>query len=226
MFRLDDRLSLCASFVREGVSLADIGTDHGYLPIWLLVNKKISYAVAADVREGPLDRARMNTERYGLTDKVKTVLSDGLDNITADEADDIVMAGMGGELIAKLIDRTPWLRDSNKNLILQPMTRAEVLREYLCKSGFCIKEEKACISFGKTYSVILAAYDGTIRPCNLKYRYVGKLDGDKSAEAKRYIYVVNEKLKKKLNGYEYGTEEYNSVKALISELSELTDTEE
>ncbi len=222
MFSLDERLSLCASFVREGAALADIGTDHGYLPIWLLINKKIKYAVAADVRKGPLGRAKMNTERYGLTNKVKIVLSDGLDSIKAEEADDIVMAGMGGELMAKLIDRAEWLRDPNKNLILQPMTRAEVLREYLCKAGFVIKEEKACISCGKTYSVMLVSYDGIIRPCPIKYKYVGILDSDRSAEAKRYIYAVNEKLKKKLNGYEYGTEEYNSVESLISELTEMT----
>lgn len=223
MLKLDERLSLCAYFVREGVSLADIGTDHGYLPIWLLLNNKIKYAVAADVRKGPLERAKSNMERYGVTDKVKTVLSDGLENISADDADDIVMAGMGGELIASLIDRTPWLKDTNKNLILQPMTRAEALREYLCLNGFNIKNEKACISFGKTYCVMLVSYDGTIRQCPMKYKYAGTLDCDKSVEARRYIYAVTQKLKKKLMGYEKGTEEYNSVEELITELAELID---
>lgn len=226
MLKLDDRLSLCASFVREGAALADIGTDHGYLPIWLLLNKKIKYAVAADVRESPLERAKVNIKRYGLKDEIKTVLSDGLDNIEVDEVDDIVMAGMGGELIVRLIDRTPWLKDAKKNLILQPMTRAEILREYLYNNGFDIKNEKACISFGKTYSVMLVSYNGIIKQYSIKDKYIGTLENDKSYEAKCYIDTVNRKLKKKIIGYETGTEEYNSLELLIAELNEIIDTEE
>ncbi|MBR2175592.1 MAG: SAM-dependent methyltransferase [Clostridia bacterium] len=215
MFGLDERLSLCASLVRSGVSVADIGTDHAYLPVWLALNGRIKSALACDVRIGPLDNAKSNIEKNGVGNIVKTVLSDGLDEIVSDDADDIIMAGMGGELIVKLIDRTEWLKCGDKNLILQPMTRAEVLRRYLCENGFAVKEEKACISLGKSYSVMLCSYDGIRRECSDEYSYIGELAKDGSYESKRYIYVINEKLKKKLRGCKEGTEDYTSLLQLI-----------
>ena len=77
MFEPDERLALCASFVREGAAVADIGTDHAYLPVWLVRSGKIPSAVAADLREGPLANAQANIERNGVSDRIKTVLSDG-----------------------------------------------------------------------------------------------------------------------------------------------------
>jgi len=94
-FSIDERLSLCASFVRPGARLADIGTDHGYLPIRLSLDGKIESAVAADVRVKPLKSAESNIQKYGVTN-IKTVLSDGLQNISPEDAYDIVIAGMGG----------------------------------------------------------------------------------------------------------------------------------
>lgn len=219
--KLDERLALCASFVRRDKKIADVGTDHAYLPIWL-VKQGITYsAVAADIRVGPLKNAENNIAENGLSDRIQTVLSDGLEKISPDEADDIVIAGMGGELMIKIIESAPWLKNNEKRLILQPMTRAEELREYLCTAGFCIMEEKACISCKKSYSVMLCCYDGKVRECDDIYRYVGDLSKDKSSEALRYIYVVNEKLKKKIKGYEKGTEEYEKTAALIDQFSEI-----
>ena len=215
LFGLDERLKLCALFVRKGAKLADIGTDHAYLPVWLVLSGMIDSAVAADVREGPLANAQSNINKNGVSDKIRTVLSDGLDEISSDEADDIVIAGMGGELIIKLIDRTEWLRDDNKRLILQPMTRAEMLRSYLYKNGFEIMNEKACISMGKSYSVMLCRYDGKTRECNDEIMYIGNLVNDDSEESKKYVYVINEKLKKKLRGCIPGTEEYDRLYTLI-----------
>ena len=117
MFRLDERLSLCAEFVREGVRLADVGTDHAYLPVWLACSGKIRSAVACDVRVGPLENAKANIQKYHVGNIVSTVLSDGLDSISPDLADDIVLAGMGGELITKIIMRTQWLYNGDKRLI-------------------------------------------------------------------------------------------------------------
>ena len=130
MFRLDPRLELCASFVREGCRLADIGTDHAYLPVWLLKKEKISYAIAADIHLGPLRRAEKNIRKYHVEEKVSIRLSDGLETVFPIEVDDIVIAGMGGETIAKIIAEAPWLKDEKKHLILQPMTSAEDLRRY------------------------------------------------------------------------------------------------
>ena len=220
--KLDERLALCAEFVREGVSVADIGTDHAYLPVYLVKSGKTENAVAADVRPGPLENAKGNIVRNGLESRIKTVLSDGLERISPDEADDIVIAGMGSELIIRIIEAAPWLRDSGKHLILQPMTRAEELREFLCRSGFEIVREKACISCKKTYSVMLCAFDGRIRECDDRYMYAVELYNDKSPEAKRYIYVVNEKLKKKIRGCEIGTEDFNRLSALIDEFDRIS----
>ena len=99
MLILDERLSLCASYVRESTALADVGTDHAYLPVWLSLNKRIRSAVASDVRKGPLGNAEKNIKFYGVGDIVKTVLSDGLDSVSPDEADDIVENAVGLDVL-------------------------------------------------------------------------------------------------------------------------------
>lgn len=202
LFELDERLALCASFVRQDSKLADVGTDHAFLPVRLAAEGKIISAVASDVRTGPLKNAESNIRLYGVEDKVRAVLSDGLDNISPDLADDIVIAGMGGELIAKIIKRTQWLYDGSKRLILQPMTRMESLRLFLYQDGFCIEKEKACVSGRKHYSVMLCRYDGVIRECSKKIQYIGSLGDDDSEEADGYINMIKTKLKRKIDGLE------------------------
>lgn len=221
LFGLDERLALCASFVRKGTRLADIGTDHAYLPVWLAKNGLIKSAVAADVRIGPLENAKENIKRYNAEDIVTTVLSDGLDNIEPSQALDIVIAGMGGELIAKIIDKPQWLCDSSRRLILQPMTRAESLRLFLCEKGFKIEQEKVCVSGKKTYSVMVCNYDGIVRQCDDEFKYIGLLTKDNSQEAKRYIYTVNEKLKKKINSFADGSKEKSDLSAIIEKFDKM-----
>ena len=182
-FSIDERLSLCASFVRPGARLADIGTDHGYLPIRLSLDGKIESAVAADVRVKPLKSAESNIQKYGVTN-IKTVLSDGLQNISPEDAYDIVIAGMGGELIAAIIENTPWICEGNRRLILQPNIIAE----------------KACISSKKVYSVIVSEYDGIIRECSPAFKYLGLLIDEVDSERDIYIASVVRKLEKKING--------------------------
>lgn len=198
-FSIDERLSLCASFVRNGTRLADIGTDHGYLPIRLALDGKIESAVAADVRVKPLKSAESNIQKYGVTN-IKTVLSDGLQNISPEDAYDIVIAGMGGELIAAIIENTPWICEDNRRLILQPMTRADSLRSFLCANGFNILYEKACVSSKKVYSVIVSEYDGIIRKCSPAFKYLGLLIDEVGTERDMYIASVIRKLEKKING--------------------------
>lgn len=202
LFELDERLALCASFVRENSRLADVGTDHAFLPVKLAAEGKILSAVASDVRTGPLKNAESNIRLYGVEDKVRAVLSDGLDDISPELADDIVIAGMGGELIANIIKRTQWLYDGSKRLILQPMTRMESLRLFLYQNGFCIEQEKACVSGRKHYSVMLCRYDGAIRECGKKEQYIGSLGDDNSEEAAGYINMIKTKLKRKADGLE------------------------
>ena len=160
LFQLDPRLSLCASFVPAGAKLADIGTDHGYLPIWLAKTGRVIHAVAADLRPGPLERAKENVRKYQVEDIVELRLSDGLQAFLPEEADFIVIAGMGGEVIASILGAAPWLKETGARLVLQPMTRAEELRRFLAEHGFEILEERPVLSLGRPYSVLLTAYTG------------------------------------------------------------------
>ena len=161
--KINDRLLTAIPFVREGKQFADIGTDHAYLPIYLINSGIISSAIAADINKGPLDKAAENIAKYGLKDKIETVLCDGLSKINPDSADDIAIFGMGGELIVKIIDEAAWTKDPEKRLILQPMTHPEKVREYLLKNGFGIIGETLSADRGKIYQTICAQYDGFVR---------------------------------------------------------------
>ncbi len=125
--------------VRPGCALADVGTDHAYLPVWLAFHGLISGAVATDLRPGPLNRARENILRYGGSDRVAARLADGLSGVSPEEADDVVIAGMGGKMIARIISEAEWLKNGEKHLILQPMTSVEDLRTFLAEEGFAVR---------------------------------------------------------------------------------------
>lgn len=181
LFQLDPRLAACASLVREGCKLCDIGTDHAYLPIYLVKQEKIRRAIAADINVGPLQKAAMHVRKYKAEDQVQTRISDGLEVIFPNEVDDIVIAGMGGELIVRIIEAAPWLKDPEKHLILQPMTAAEELRRYLRAAGFSVKEEKAAIADGKVYSAMLVVYDPLEMNTGSLFPYLGLLDGSTEA---------------------------------------------
>lgn len=157
---INARLFSAAELVRQGAVFADIGTDHAYLPLFLLGEGKITRAVCADINEGPLNSARANAHEAGLTDKVEFVLTDGAAALLGKEITDYAICGMGGELIAAIIDRAPHLRDENVNLILGPNSRQAVLRKYLASEGFEIKCESYSTDAGKHYVTFLATYTG------------------------------------------------------------------
>ncbi|MCM1132710.1 MAG: Nif3-like dinuclear metal center hexameric protein [Ruminococcus flavefaciens] len=156
---LDKRLELCAELVGgEGV-VCDVGTDHGYLAVELIKSGKCSKVIASDINQGPLESARKTVEKYGLSDKIELVLSDGLENISLDDVSDIVIAGMGGETIVHILESIDFY---GIRLILQPMTKPEILREWLCHR--MQREditEKAVEDGDRIYTVICAdmAYD-------------------------------------------------------------------
>ena len=176
LFSLDNRLRLCADFVRDNSTLADIGTDHAYLPIWLVTNGKIKSALACDINEGPLSFGKADVQRYNLSDKITLRLSDGLKNVKEDEASDIVIAGMGGELIVKILSECNWAKTKDKNFVLQPMTKCEILIPWLYENGFEIMEQKACESDKKHYTVMKVQYTGNAQSVSKSFCYMGKLD--------------------------------------------------
>ncbi len=200
MITLDSRLSLCASFVRQDSKLADIGTDHAYLPVWLCQNGVCKSAIAADINPEPLSRGQLTIAQAGLEDKVKTRLSDGLKSISADEADDIVIAGMGGELIAKIILDCEYSRDKSKRFILQPMTKSELLIERLCQNGFEILRQDCCVASNKCYTVLLVQYSGEKRAYSEVYPYICELKPKENETHLRFIKAHIERLLKKANG--------------------------
>ena len=176
MIVLSPRLKTAADMVRKGVVAADIGTDHAYLPSYLVLSGICPRALACDLRKGPLENAAETLEHWNIADKITLRLSDGLDELSAGEADDIIMAGMGGILIAKLLERTEWVKNKNIRLILQPMSHAEEVRLFLCNNGFDIIEERTCRDDGRIYSVICAEYSGKIEAFPQGYEFYGRLD--------------------------------------------------
>lgn len=196
---LDNRLSLCARFVRSGAKLADIGTDHAYLPVYLCRCGKCPAAVAADINPEPLKRGAETISAAGLDGRIKTRLSDGLKNINSDEADDIVIAGMGGELIAKIIDECSFAKDKSKRFILQPMTKSEYLIEWLCRNGYKITDRDCCEAANKCYTVILAEYTGKAAEQDEIYYYLARLN-PKNETHLRFLKSHIERLNKQANG--------------------------
>ena len=138
---LTPRLASVAALVPPGAKFADIGTDHAYLPVWLLQRGIITRALACDLRQGPLDRARATAEKYGLTQYMDFRLCDGLAGVRPGEADTIAIAGMGGETIAAILAAAPWVWEAGCLLLLQPMSAQPHLRRWLREHGYTIARE-------------------------------------------------------------------------------------
>lgn len=151
------RLSGIAALVKPGASVIDVGSDHAYVPISLVQEKKARRALATDVHDGPLARARKNIESAGFSDEIKTQRADGLVNVDTAAYDTVIIAGMGGMLIAEILQNAASL--CGKTLILQPMTAAEELRRYLVTHSFRILQERIVREDEKLY-VILEAVCG------------------------------------------------------------------
>lgn len=155
--QLSRRLQTVAALVPACACLADIGTDHAYVPVWCVKNGICERALACDVRPGPLHIAQKSIREYGLEGRIQTRLSDGLDALLPGEADVLVIAGMGGLLIADILSRGRAVLTGTTRLILQPMTAAEELRSFLYQHGFRVMDEHVVAEEGKFYNLIEVA---------------------------------------------------------------------
>ncbi len=145
----------------NGRGLIDVGTDHGFLPLFLAQNGYTGRLYASDINRMPLDSAIRAAREASLEERIGFLLSDGLDACPPDEVDTIVIAGMGGDLICRILDRAEWCLDKRYTLILQPMTKAEVVRYWLVNNGFTLTEEKL-VREGFLYQIIKAKYLGNM----------------------------------------------------------------
>ena len=215
MITLDERLSAVAALVRPGSRLADIGTDHAYLPVHLVQTGVCPAAIASDIGAGPLDAARHTVTIAGLTSEIALRLGDGLSTITAEEIDDIAIAGMGGETIAAILEAVRWVKDSRLRLILQPMTRAEDLRRWLLQNGFSVIEEHLIIDGRHLYPVLAAEYTAAA-PCEDDLLIYGGFFTPE--EGRPYRRMMAEHLRRKASGLAHGGDTLTAQK--LDRLSE------
>lgn len=170
---LSPRLRSVAELVPLGARLADVGTDHAYLPAWLLREGRVAAAVVSDLRPGPLDRARQTAERFGLTGRMDFRLCDGLSGLSPGEADTVVIAGMGGETIASILAAAPWSREAGRTLVLQPMSAQEDLRLWLMEHDCRIVREVLSRE-GETLYVALLVTAGEMGPLTPAELWAGR----------------------------------------------------
>lgn len=170
---LDARLAAAAHYVRRGAVFADVGSDHGYLPVFLVENGHLSSAIASDISSGSIASARRNIAEHHLEDRIETVVCDGIAPLADRAPTDIAVCGMGGELIADIIDRAKFVFDSRVRLILQPMSRPHLLRRYLAEHGFARVDETVCVASGRVYFCICVEYDGVRRTLSRLEEHLG-----------------------------------------------------
>lgn len=158
--KLTDRLLKIASLVSDDKKIADIGTDHGYIPVYLLKEGRVPFAVLADVNKGPLDNARKEVIQNNLLEKVDLRLGSGIEVLEIGEVEEVIIAGMGGILISELLEAKKEVAHSIEKLILQPMQAQEELRRYLLNNGYEILKEVLVREDFRIYEIIVAKYTG------------------------------------------------------------------
>lgn len=189
---ISDRLNTIANQVKYR-TMADIGTDHAYIPIYLCQNELIDYAIASDINKGPLKKANENIKKFMLEAKISLVLGNGLEKINPSEIETVVIAGMGGNLIIDILNNNLEMVKQLKQLVLQPQLDIYELRKYIHSIGFSIENEQMIIEEGKYYNIINAS-KGNEQYYNEQYYRWGKILIEKKDKVLRqYVGITIEK---------------------------------
>ncbi len=210
MIDLSPRLSAVCSLVKDNSRIADIGTDHGYIPVWLYQNGVIKSAVASDINIGPLNSCERLVSQELLCEHIKVCQSDGLKSLSENDFDTIIIAGMGGELIADILSDCPYI--SNKHIILNPMSHPEIARKFLFDNGFELDNDIIVKDSNHYYSVFDAHYSGVIKDRMRADYYLGNI---KDFTHKEYfIHLLNYLNDKSKSGEDF-SDIINAVKEKI-----------
>lgn len=216
--KLSKRLNAAAALTRDGASFADIGTDHAYLPIFLLQKGKIERAYASDINKGPIENANENIKKYEFEGKVVTRVANGLDGIEEFAPTDIAICGMGGELIIKILESAPYVRQKHVRLILQPMTHVELVREYL-QNGFYTVAENIVCEDGKIYQVLCLQYDGEFHALTREELELGKMNIESGGESfRKMLFSTIAKYQKRVDGMKLGGSDTSELEEYIEKL--------
>ncbi len=188
--QLQPRLQLLAELIPQGSRLADVGTDHGYVPVYLIQRGLIDTAIASDIGAEPLQHA-VNTATEYEVEGIDFRLCPGLDAIAPEECDTILIAGMGGETIITILENAPWTKRGEHLLLLQPMTKVEMLRKWLADNGYTFTGER--LVFDKDYLYPILLVRGGAQPALSEAEQYGgvMLEGDPL-----YADYLDERIKK------------------------------
>lgn len=190
--KLTPRLYDVASLVTGGF-VADVGTDHAFLPIYLIESGKATRALATDIRQAPLSRAEKNIAARGLADRIETVLTGGLDGLEKYPLDCIVIAGMGGLNIIEILSASDFVRERKTRLVLQPMQNVTELRRYLADAGFCVEKELITVEDDKVYQMMSAVYDGEARTLTPAEELLGAYNIKHKSDRPREFFALCER---------------------------------
>ena len=224
MLKISDRLATIAGLIPKGAHLVDIGTDHGYVPIWLLQNGLISSAIAMDVNKGPLARAKENRDRYGFTDVMDLRLSNGFEKLKSGEGDSVLIAGMGGPLMIRIIEEGRENASSIQTWVLQPQSEIPSVRRYLHEHHFDIVDEIMLKDEGKYYMAMKAIPGETVPWTPIEYLFGKFLLERKNPVLDEFITketAVYERIQKQLKDtHQIESERYQEVCDYLVSLNE------
>ncbi len=216
--QLSKRMKAVAELVTEGNRLADIGCDHAHVSIYLVKNGKIPSAIAMDINKGPIERARENICRYGLLERIETRISDGAKKLKRGEADTILISGMGGGLMVKILSESKETVQSVKELVLQPQSELGNVRHFVHELGFSIKEEFMLSEDGKNYTGVKAVKGQEIYEREVFYLYGKLLLEERNLVLKEFLEYGRESLGRVVKELE--GQSFDRNKKRLSELLE------